>query len=86
MPTKLFVANLPYNANENDLKDLFEEHAAVKSAKIIIDKETNKSKGFGFVELQDSDDFDRILGDLNGADFQGRKLVVNEAKPQTPRG
>jgi RNA recognition motif-containing protein len=84
----IYVANISFKANDNDLKELFEEYGDVTSAKIIIDKETQRSRGFGFVEMPDDSAARQAMTKLNGFDFQGKILSVNEARPKTdnPRG
>lgn len=84
----IYVANVPFKASEQDLKELFEEHGEVSSAKIIIDKETQRSRGFAFVEMPDASAASQAISKLNGFNFQGKDLVVNEARPRTdsPRG
>jgi RNA recognition motif-containing protein len=84
----IYVANISFKANDNDLKELFEEHGEVTSAKIIIDKETQRSRGFGFVEMPDDSAARAAITKLNGFNFQGKDLNVNEARPKTdnPRG
>ena len=76
MATKAYVGNLPWGSSEQELSDLFSQHGVVKSAKIITDRETGRSKGFGFVEMDSADD---AIANLNGHDFGGRPLRVNEA-------
>lgn len=84
----IYVANIPFKASEGELKELFEQHGAVKSVKIIMDKETNRSRGFGFVEMEDAGSGKQAIQELNGFSFQGKELVVTEARPKTdgPRG
>ncbi len=84
----IYVANIPFKASEHELKELFEQHGEVSSVKIILDKETNRSRGFGFVEMGDSDSAKQAINELNGYSFLGKDLVVNEARPKTdsPRG
>jgi RNA recognition motif-containing protein len=84
----IYVANISFKANDNDLKELFEEYGDVASAKIIIDKETQRSRGFGFVEMPDDTAARTAITKLNGFNFQGKDLNVNEARPKTdnPRG
>jgi len=77
---KLYVGNLNFDTTEEDLKQFVEEFVPTKSVQIIRDKFSNRSKGFGFVEIE-SDDTQEIVGKLNGAEFKGRKLRVDEAKP-----
>ena len=82
----IYVANIAFKASEADLKELFEQHGEVSSAKIVMDKLTNRSRGFGFVEMSDSTAAKEAINNLNGADFQGKALVVNEARPKTDSG
>ena len=82
---KLYVGNLPYSVNDNILRSTFEAHGAVESARVISDRDTGSSKGFGFVEMSDAD-AQKAMGALNGRDNDGRALKVNEAKPQENRG
>ncbi len=84
----IYVANIPFKATEAELKGLFEEYGEVSSAKIILDKFTQRSRGFGFVEMNDDSAAQQAISSLNGADFMGKALVVNEARPRTdaPRG
>ncbi len=79
----IYVANIPFKSSEADLKQLFEQHGEVTSAKIVMDKMTNRSRGFGFIEMTDSAAAKEAINTLNGADFQGKALVVNEARPKT---
>jgi len=83
----IYVANIPFKASEGELKELFEQHGDVTSVKIIMDKLTNRSRGFGFVEMADSAAGKQAINELNGYNFQGKDLVVNEARPKsdTPR-
>jgi RNA recognition motif-containing protein len=80
---KLYVGNLTYDTTEDNLVELFSEFGEVLSAQIIIDRDTNRSKGFGFVEMADG--ADEAANALNGQDFRGRNLTVNEARPREPR-
>lgn len=84
----IFVASLSYQVSEADLRELFEEYGTVSSAKIITDRETGRSKGFGFVEMDDDSEGQRAIEELNGAEFDGRTLAVSVARPRTerPRG
>jgi len=82
MQTNLFVRNISYRANNEDLQALFEQVGEVTSAKIIFDKETRRSKGFGFVEMANSDDAEKAIQQLNGADLMGREISVQPAKPR----
>jgi RNA recognition motif-containing protein len=85
MATKLFVGSLPYSVTDQDLEDLFKQFGDVTSAKVIFDRETNRSKGFGFVEFDDDDAAKKAVDQLNNSDMQGRTIVVNEARPQEAR-
>src|SRR5712691_6764434 len=80
---KLYVGNLTYDTTEDNLVELFSEYGEVLSAQIIIDRDTNRSKGFGFVEMASG--ADEAATALNGQDFRGRNLTVNEARPREPR-
>jgi RNA recognition motif-containing protein len=84
----IYVANIPFKASEQEFRELFEEFGEVSSAKIIMDRETQRSRGFGFVEMADEAAAREAINKLNGSDFLGKTLVVNEAKPKTdgPRG
>ncbi|MDX9752120.1 MAG: RNA-binding protein [Flavobacteriales bacterium] len=79
----IYVANVPYSVRDQDLRDLFEPFGEVTSAKIIMDKVTNRSRGFGFVEMSDDTAGRAAIEANNGKNFQGRDLVVNEARPRT---
>jgi cold-inducible RNA-binding protein len=83
---KLYVGNLTYNVNESDLEALFSQYGSVQSAQIIIDRDTNRSKGFGFVEMGSDAEAQAAIDALNGQDHDGRNLTVNEAKPREERG
>ena len=84
----IYVANIPFKASEDELRELFEQHGDVSSVKIILDKETNRSRGFGFIEMADGDSGQQAIDELNGYSFLGKELVVNQARPKTdaPRG
>jgi cold-inducible RNA-binding protein len=82
---KLYVGNLTYNVNESDLETLFSAFGTVQSAQIIVDRDTNRSKGFGFVEMQSDAEAQAAIQGLNGRDHDGRNLTVNEAKPREAR-
>lgn len=77
----IYVGNLNYKVNENDLEGIFEEYGVVSSTKVITDKISGKSKGFGFVTMENDADGKRAIEELNGATFENRQLVVNEARP-----
>ena len=81
---KLYVGNLSYSVNDDTLRALFEPFGAVESARVISDRDTGSSKGFGFVEMSNADG-QKAMGALNGKDVDGRALKVNEARPQEPR-
>jgi RNA recognition motif-containing protein len=83
---KLYVGNLSYNTSETDLKDLFAAYGEVESTRIIMDRDTGRSKGFGFVEMTNRADGEKAIAQLNGKDVDSRQVKVNEAKPQTDRG
>tara|TARA_B100000902_G_scaffold118719_1_gene119215 strand:- start:1910 stop:2155 length:246 start_codon:yes stop_codon:yes gene_type:complete len=78
----IYVGNLNYDLSEDDLKSAFEEHGAVESVKIIIDRYSGRSKGFGFVEMSNNDEAKAAMEALSGNDLNGRTLVVNEARPK----
>ena len=81
----IFVAKLNFDTRESDLQEAFEEFGTVDSVKIIMDRMTNRSKGFGFVEMSNDDEARKAIGELNGKDHLGRALKVNEAKPRENR-
>lgn len=85
MAKKLFVGNLPFSATDDALKAIFAEVGTVESATIIIDKMTGRSKGFGFVEMSSDEEAQKAVDSLNGKDFDGRNMTVNEARPMEPR-
>ncbi len=85
MATKLYVGNLPYSAKEDGLRSHFESAGSVSSVKIIIDRETGRSKGFAFVEMESEDAAQSAVSSLDGKEFEGRSLRVSEAKPQPER-
>src|SRR5437868_12232052 len=76
---KLYVGNLPYGVTDSDLQNLFEQHGSVQSAQVIADRDTGRSKGFGFVEMGNADEAQAAIDALNGQEFNGRALTVNEA-------
>lgn len=84
----IYVGNLPWNTTEESLRSLFEEYGEVQSAKVITDRETGRSRGFGFVEMADDGAAQSAIDALNDKDFEGRNLRVNEARPRDdrPRG
>ena len=85
MGSKIYVGGLPYSATEQQLSDLFAAHGAVASARIITDKFTGQSRGFGFVEMSSDSEAQTAITALNGSEMGGRTLTVNEARPQEPR-
>lgn len=85
MGKKLYVGNLSYTIDSQQLGDIFAEVGAVDTANVIMDRETGRSKGFGFVEMADSASADSAIQRFNGADLGGRAMNVSEAKPQAPR-
>jgi len=85
MSQKLYVGGLPYSVTDGQLEELFAEHGTVESARVIADKFTAQSRGFGFVEMSSGEDGQKAIDALNGREFQGRTLTVNEARPQERR-
>jgi RNA recognition motif-containing protein len=81
----IYVGNLSYQLSDDDLRAAFEAYGQVASAKIIMDRDTGRSKGFGFVEMPDEHEADEAIRQLNGQDLDGRTLKVNEARPREPR-
>jgi cold-inducible RNA-binding protein len=82
---KLYVGNLSFHTSEADLNDLFAQHGTVESCRIITDRDTGRSRGFGFVEMSSPAEGQAAIAALSGKDLDGRPLTVNEAKPQAPR-
>ena len=85
MGKKLYVGNLTYNVNETELETLFSQFGTVQSAQIIVDRDTNRSKGFGFVEMDTEAQAQAAISGLHDREHDGRRLTVNEAKPREPR-
>ena len=85
MGNKLYVGNLSYSVSEEKLQELFSRHGSVASARVITDKFSGRSKGFGFVEMASDEEAERATAALNGTEFEGRSIVVSEARPQEPR-
>ncbi len=85
MSTKLYVGGLPYSVTEQQLNELFAQQGTVSSAKVITDKFTGQSRGFGFVEMSTTEEAQKAISTLNGTQLEGRSLTVNEAKPQEKR-
>jgi RNA recognition motif-containing protein len=85
---KIYVGNMSFDSNENELRKAFEAHGQVSSVTIIMDRDTGRPKGFGFVEMPNEAEAKKAIEGLNGKDFMGRTLNVNEARPRTdgPRG
>lgn len=82
---KLYVGNLPFSTDDNSLRGLFEPHGQVTSASIVMDRDTGRSRGFGFVEMSDDGEALRAVEAMNGQQVDGRSIVVNEARPKEPR-
>src|SRR3954454_2249424 len=85
MGSKLYVGNLSYNTTSSELEQLFGQHGSVQSAEVIQDRDTGRSKGFGFVQMGSDGEAQAAIAALNGQDHGGRALTVNEAKPREPR-
>ena len=86
MAKRLYVGNLAYSVTSEDLQALFEQYGHVTSAQVLSDRETGRSRGFGFVEMDNDSEADAAIENLDGSDHQGRRLTVNEARPRTPGG
>ena len=86
MNTKLYVGNLPYDTTELDLRDAFGAHGQVEDVAIVTDRETGQSRGFGFVTMADKEGMEAAIRELDGQEFHGRRLNVNEARPREDRG
>lgn len=85
MAIKLFVGSLAYSVNDQELNDFFSTVGTVESAVVIMDRETNRSKGFGFVEMSSDEEAKQAIESLNGKDLGGRTVIVNEARPREER-
>ena len=83
--SKLYVGNLSYQTSENELREIFSQHGEVVSATLVMDRETGRPRGFGFVEFADASSAKAAIEALNGASVGGRDLTVNEARPREPR-
>jgi len=83
---KLYVGNLSYDTSDSKLQEMFEEYGAVQSAQVIMDRDTGRSKGFGFVEMSSDQEAQAAINGLNGKEAGGRSLTVNEARPREDRG
>lgn len=82
----IFIAGLSYSINDQDLRELFLEYGEPTSAKVIMDRATGRSKGYGFVELEDEEAGKKAIAELDGAEYDGRKIAVSEARPRTEGG
>ena len=85
MAAKLYVGNLPYGVGDADLEAMFAPHGTVQSAQVIMDRDTGRSKGFGFVEMGSGQEAQTAITAMNGKELEGRKLTVNEARPREER-
>jgi RNA recognition motif-containing protein len=85
MGKKLYIGNLPFSANDQFLKESFAQFGTVESATVIVDRDSGRSKGFGFVEMSTEAEAADAIAKMNGSDCEGRALTVNEAKPMAPR-
>ena len=85
MGNKIYVGGLPYATTDTQLQEIFSAHGTVESARVITDKFTGRSRGFGFVEMSSNDEAQKAIQALNGTDLDGRSLTVNEARPQEKR-
>lgn len=86
MSTKLYVGNLSFRVTSDDLLEHFSQAGSVESANVVMDRETGRSRGFGFVEMSNSDDASAAIEQFNGVEYDGRNLVVNEARPREEGG
>jgi RNA recognition motif-containing protein len=86
MGKRLYVGNLPYTISDSELQQLFEQHGSVTSAQVVMDRDTGRSKGFGFVEMGTDAEAQAAIAALHGAEFGGRTLTVNEARPKPEGG
>ncbi len=82
---KIYVGNLSFSLSDQDLMTIFSEHGSVASAAVVMDRETGRSRGFGFVEMENDEDANKAIQALNGKEVEGRTLNVNEARPREPR-
>ena len=83
---KIFIGNFPFSMTEDDLRSLFSPYASVQTVTLVTDRDTGRSRGFGFVEMQDDAEAAKAIAELNGRDSGGRPLTVNEARPKSDRG
>jgi RNA recognition motif-containing protein len=86
MAKRLYVGNLAYSVTSDELQEIFEQYGQVRSAQVLSDRETGRSRGFGFVEMENDAEADEAIAALDGQEHGGRRLTVNEAKPRTPGG
>jgi RNA recognition motif-containing protein len=86
MAKRLYVGNLKYSVTSEHLQEIFEQFGAVTSAQVLSDRETGRSRGFGFVEMPNDDEAQAAIDTMDGQDHDGRRLTVNEARPRTPGG
>jgi cold-inducible RNA-binding protein len=82
---KIYVGNLGFSVTSENLKKKFEQYGVVQSARVVTDRDTGRSKGFGFIEMSNSQEASDAISALNGSDYEGRRMTVNEAKPEAPR-
>ena len=81
----IFIAGLSYSVNDADLNALFEEYGTISSAKVIMDRDSGRSKGFGFIEMENNEEANKAISELNGAEYDGRTIAVSEARPRQER-
>lgn len=86
MPKRIYVGNLPFSSSSQDVQELFEQYGKVNEVHLVTDRQTGQPRGFGFVEMESGSDADEAIEAINGRDFQGRPLKVNEARPRENRG
>ncbi|HLH42224.1 MAG TPA: RNA-binding protein [Bryobacteraceae bacterium] len=82
----IFVGNLSFNATEDAVRSIFQEYGTVERVSLITDRDTGQARGFGFIEMSNNAEADRAIAELNGREFDGRRLNVNEARPKAERG
>jgi len=85
MQTKLYVGNLPYQTDEEELRSLFQNAGIPEDVTVVMDRETGRSRGFGFVTMSSAEDAQKAIETWNGQEYEGRKLIVNEARPKESR-
>ena len=85
MNTKVYVGNLPFDVTEDELNDCFSAHGSVKEINMVMDRETGRPRGFAFVEMDDVSSMEKVINELDGQDFNGRAMKVNEARPRENR-